>query len=141
MSAHEREEFIREISAENYLVLSVSGGVFAEGVDIRSDNLRGAVIVGPSLPGMDLRTRLQSESYSDRGLNGFLHTWAIPGMTRVIQAAGRLIRNGQQRRMLVLMGKRFCGPPYFDMLPSHWFDSGAIPILSEEMNEISAFNQ
>jgi len=139
MSTHDREEFISEISAEDYLVLTVSGGVFAEGVDIRSDNLRGAVVVGPSLPGMDLRTRLLSESYSERGLNGFFHTWAIPGMTRVIQAAGRLIRNGEQRRMLVLMGKRFCGPPYFDILPSHWFNNGAIPILSDKMQEISSF--
>ena len=140
MSAEDREDFIGEISRDDYLVLIVSGGIFSEGVDLRSENLRGAVVVGPSLPGMDLRSRLLSESFIERGLDGFLHTWAIPGMTRVVQAAGRLIRNPDQRRMLVLMGKRFCGSPYFDMLPSHWFSHGSIPLLSEQMKEIGSFN-
>lgn len=141
MSAEDREDFIGEISRGDYLVLIVSGGIFSEGVDLRSGNLRGAVVVGPSLPGMDLRARLLSESFAERGLDGFLHTWAIPGMTRVVQAAGRLIRNPDQRRMLVLMGKRFCSSPYFDMLPAHWFSDGSIPLLSEEMKEIESFNR
>ena len=139
MSPAGREEFLEELTASGRLALVVSGGIFAEGVDIRSDLLRGAVVVGPSLPGMDLSSRLLVESYREKGCDGFLHALAIPGMVRVIQAAGRLVRSPADRRVLVLMGRRFTREPYFDLLPSHWFRDGWLPVLSDGMDEIGKF--
>lgn len=139
MTGEERISFISQIESGSHLVLTVSGGIFAEGIDLRSDTLRGAVIVGPSLPGMNFRLKLLSESFSIRNRNGFLHTWAIPGMVRVIQAAGRLIRNGEQRRAIILIGKRFTRYPYVGLLPEHWFSNGSIQLLSNGLDDVIAF--
>ncbi|OPL19020.1 MAG: hypothetical protein AVO35_03590 [Candidatus Aegiribacteria sp. MLS_C] len=139
MKEAERVEFISRLEDEDVLALMVSGGIFSEGVDIRSDRLRGAVVVGPSLPGVDLRSRLLSEDFERRGMDGFLHTWAIPGMVRVVQAAGRLVRNSAQRRVLVLVGRRFTIQPYLGLLPKYWFSSGAIRLLKEDMSDIAGF--
>ena len=139
MSREDRSEFIERIESENQLVLTVSGGVFSEGIDLRSENLLGAIIIGPSLPGMNLRMKLLSESYSRRGLSAFIHTWAIPGMVRVIQAAGRLIRNSIERKALVLIGRRFTKYPYIGLLPEHWFKDGSIQLLCGGVSRISDF--
>ena len=140
MTGEERTSFISQIESVSHLVLTVSGGIFAEGIDLRSDTLRGAVIIGPSLPGMNLRLKLLSESFSVRNRNGFLHTWAIPGMVRVIQAAGRLIRNEEQRRIVILIGKRFTRYPYIGLLPEHWFSNGSIQLLSKGLDVLVKFN-
>ncbi len=139
MTNEERISFISQIESGSHLVLTVSGGIFAEGIDLRSDTLRGAVIVGPSLPGMNLRLKLLSESFSIRNRDGFLHTWAIPGIVRVIQAAGRLIRNEEQRRAIILIGKRFTRYPYIGLLPEHWFSDGSIRLLSSGLDDVIAF--
>lgn len=139
MTGEERTSFISQIESGSHLVLTVSGGIFAEGIDLRSDTLRGAVIIGPSLPGMNLRLKLLSESFSVRNRDGFLHTWAIPGMVRVIQAAGRLIRNEKQRRMVILIGKRFTRYPYIGLLPEHWFSNGSIQLLSNGLDDLVNF--
>lgn len=139
MTVQERTSFISHIESGSHLVLTVSGGIFAEGIDLRSDTLRGAVIVGPSLPGMNLRLKLLSESFSIRNIDGFLHTWAIPGMVRVIQAAGRLIRNEEQRRAIILIGKRFTRYPYVGLLPEHWFSNGSIQLLSNGLDDVVKF--
>ncbi len=137
MGTLERLDFISGIEGDDNIVLAVSGGIFSEGIDIRSPRLRGAIVVGPSLPGVDLRSGLLASSFEGRGLNGFHHTWVIPGMIRVIQAAGRLIRDKSQRRVLVLVGRRFTMQPYFGLLPEHWFSDGSIRILTGNTGEIS----
>jgi DNA excision repair protein ERCC-2 len=139
MMHEDRTAFIESMESDEQLVLIVSGGVFSEGIDLRSDSLRGAIIVGPSLPGMNLRMKLLSESYSLRGKDAFIHTWAVPGMVRVIQAAGRLVRNRTERKALVLIGKRFTKYPYFGLLPPHWFKEGSIPLISGGFQRISEF--
>ncbi len=139
MTREDRAEFIDRIESENQLVLIVSGGVFSEGIDLRSESLMGAIIVGPSLPGMNLRMRLLSDTYKQRGIDGFIHTWAIPGMIRVIQAAGRLIRNRSERKALVLIGGRFAKYPYIKLLPEHWFRSGSIQLISGGISRIKDF--
>ena len=139
MTREDRAGFIERIESENQLVLTVTGGVFSEGIDLRSENLLGAIIVGPSLPGMNLRMKLLSESFNVRGLDAFIHTWAIPGMVRVIQAAGRLIRNRIERKALVLIGRRFTKYPYLGLLPEHWFRDGSIQMLCSGVSRIADF--
>ncbi len=139
MSNDDRLDFINDIQSGTGLVFMVSGGIFAEGIDLRSPGLRGAIVVGPSLPGVDLRSKLVSHRYATKGEDGFLHTWAIPGIMRVVQAAGRLIRNREQRRALVLIGLRFTKNPYLGLLPVHWFDRGSIRILREDFSPLGLF--
>ncbi len=121
MTTAEREDFVSSINAGSNLVLAVAGGLFAEGVDLSIPDLRGCFIVGPSLPGVSLKQELLKNRYEATGRNGFLHAFAIPGINRVIQAAGRLIRNPTQQADLVLLGARFIESPYVEHLPDHWF--------------------
>ncbi len=121
MTTSEREDFREQINSGDHLVLAVAGGLFAEGVDLSIPDLRGCFIAGPSLPSISLKQDLLKERYEETGRNGFLHAFAIPGINRVIQAAGRLIRNSEQKADLILMGERFIRDPYFSHLPEHWF--------------------
>jgi len=139
MGPVERERFIARLGAEALVALVVAGGVFAEGVDIRSDLMRGAIVVSPSLPAMDLRSELLAADLEASRGDGFLHASVIPGMVRVIQAAGRLVRSPDERRVLVLVGRRFARSPYIGLLPPHWFRSGWLPVLSDGMEEIREF--
>ena len=120
MTEHDRAEFVELINSGDHLVLAVAGGLFAEGVDLSIPDLRGCFIAGPSLPSVSLRQKLLQERYDDTKRDGFLHAFAIPGINRVIQAAGRLIRNSEQKADLILLGGRFIRDPYFTHLPEHW---------------------
>ncbi|MCK5786863.1 MAG: PD-(D/E)XK nuclease family protein [Candidatus Sabulitectum sp.] len=121
MTEQDRSEFVELINSGDHLILVVAGGLFAEGVDLTIPDLRGCFIAGPSLPSVSLRQKLLQIRYDQTNRNGFLHAFAIPGVNRVIQAAGRLIRNSEQKADLVLLGGRFIRDPYFDHLPEHWF--------------------
>ncbi|MCK5132641.1 MAG: PD-(D/E)XK nuclease family protein [Candidatus Sabulitectum sp.] len=121
MTEHDRAEFVELINSGDHLILAVAGGLFAEGVDLSIPDLRGCFIAGPSLPSVSLRQKLLQERYDDTKRDGFLHAFAIPGVNRVIQAAGRLIRNSEQKADLILLGGRFIRDPYFTHLPEHWF--------------------
>jgi Rad3-related DNA helicase len=130
MSPSERTEFINSVESGGHLTLTVSGGIFSEGIDLRIPDLKGAMVVGPCLPGIDLRSRLLSERFQAQEKDGFLHTWVIPGMNRVIQAAGRLVRSPEDKAQLILLGRRFTRYPYVKLLPTHWFRDGKIELLS-----------
>lgn len=140
MTTADRSEFICRIENGTGLILIVSGGIFSEGVDFRCDSLKGAVVVSPTLPGINLRTELLREYYSGTGDDGFRRTLAIPGIARVIQAAGRLVRNKTQHRILILIGRRFTLPVYFNLLPKHWFDRGKIRILADSLSGLMEFS-
>lgn len=139
MSTQERGDFLQRLEQSDNLVLTVSGGIFAEGVDLRAPTRRGAVVVGPCLPVPELRNRLLAERHQSMGEDGFLHAMVIPGMNRVIQAAGRLIRGPDDYGALILVDRRFCLEPFFDLLPRHWFRDGSIPLLSDGMTELAEF--
>ncbi len=121
MTERDRADFVEQINEGDHLILAVAGGLFAEGVDLSIPDLRGCFIAGPSLPSISLRQKLLQERYDKTNRDGFLHAFAIPGINRVIQAAGRLIRNSEQKADLILLGGRFIRAPYFNHLPDHWF--------------------
>jgi Rad3-related DNA helicase len=139
MREADRAAFLRRVEDEDHLVMTVAGGIFAEGVDLDAPNRRGGIIAGPCLPGLDLETRLLERYYSSSGRDGFLHAAVIPGVNRVIQAAGRLVRGAADRCVLVLFDHRFGTEQYLDLLPAHWKIGGRLPVLSESMREIDRF--
>jgi DNA excision repair protein ERCC-2 len=109
------------------LLLAVAGGVFAEGVDYPGDMLRAVAVVGPCLPVPTIETRLLQEYYEERFERGFEFAFVVPGMTRVVQAAGRLIRSETDQGVIALLDRRFLDSPYRDRLPADWLagDAGA----------------
>ena len=125
------------------LLLAAAGGVFAEGVDLPSDALIGAIVVGPALPALSFDRLLMQAHHRERGLeaeDAFAYAMAYPGMQRVIQAAGRVHRTPEDRGVIVLLGARFCQPPYCDALPRHWYDHGPEELVvgEDEGEDLSA---
>jgi len=119
----QREVILRELRdprAESVLLLAVAGGVFAEGIDYPGESLRGVAVVGPCLPVPDPERQLLEREYQERFDRGFDYAYAIPGMTRVVQAAGRLIRSERDTGVIALLGRRFLREPYRSLLPEAW---------------------
>lgn len=102
------------------LLLAVAGGVFAEGVDYPGDVLKAVAVVGPCLPGLSLEQQLLQAYYDERFDKGFEYAFVVPGMTRVVQAAGRLIRSPNDRGVIALFDKRFLWSVYRRHLPQDW---------------------
>ena len=128
----QREEMLdllRTAIFGDVLLLAVAGGVFAEGVDYPGDVLKAVAIVGPCLPPLTLEQQLLQEYYEERFEKGFEYAFIVPGMTRVVQAAGRLIRSPEDRGVIALFDKRFLRSPYKQHLPADWLDGGKVQAL------------
>ncbi len=102
---------------EAQLLLAVSGGSLAEGVDLPGRLLEGVIVVGPALPAVSVDNELMRAYYDRREQDGFDYAYRIPGMTQVAQAGGRLIRSERDRGFLILVGPRFLQPEYQRLLP------------------------
>lgn len=101
--------------------LAVMGGLFGEAIDLPGEQLIGAIIVGPGLPGVNLEQELLRDYFDqERDDSGFYYAYMVPGMTRVIQAAGRVFRTPQDRGVIILVDDRFLEPPYRNLLPPDW---------------------
>ena len=119
------------------LLLSVAGGVFAEGVDYPGDMLQAVVVVGPCLPGVGLEQRLLQDHFEERFEKGFEYAYVVPGMTRVIQAAGRLIRSAGDRGVIALLDRRFLDLPYVEYLPTDWIPEDGPRALAGNPAEVT----
>lgn len=108
------------MEGRGHVLLAVLGGIFAEGVDLPGDALLGAVVVGPALPQANLERRLLQKWYQDSFREGFRYAWLVPGMSRVVQAAGRIIRTEDDVGAIVLVGRRFLRNEYAAMMPDEW---------------------
>jgi len=102
------------------VLAAVLGGIFAEGVDPPPGALRAVFIVGPGLPPVGLERDLLREHYEERFGDGWLHASLVPGMIRVVQAAGRLVRRPEDRGVVVLVGRRFRWREHQALLPADW---------------------
>jgi DNA excision repair protein ERCC-2 len=120
------------------LLLAVAGGVFAEGVDYPGDMLQAVAVVGPCLPAVSLERQLLQEYYEERFERGFEYAFVVPGMTRVVQAAGRLLRSPEDRGVIALFDRRFLAAPYAAHLPGHWLPEGGAMALAGEPAEAAA---
>lgn len=121
---------LRSALLGDVLLLAVAGGVFAEGVDYPGDMLKAVAVVGPCLPAVSLERQLLKDYYQQRFERGFEYAFVVPGMTRVVQAAGRLIRSAGDRGVIALLDHRFLRPPYRGHLPADWLDDGEAPALA-----------
>jgi Rad3-related DNA helicase len=121
MSEPERQALLARLSAGRPMVLAaVLGGVFAEGIDLPPGALDAVMVVGPALPPVGLERDLLRAFFEDRYGEGFRYASLIPGMTRVVQAAGRLLRRPEDRGAIVLFDRRFRWRDYRELLPEDW---------------------
>ena len=135
MTEREREEFLEEFqSREGTLVgFCVLGGIFSEGVDLTGERLIGAVIVGTGLPQIGSEREILKEYYDRKKQSGFDYAYRYPGMNKVLQAAGRVIRTKEDRGTILLMDDRFLDWDYRNLFPREWSD---LQICSLETVEI-----
>lgn len=102
------------------LGFAILGGLFAEGVDYAGPALDGVIIVGSGMPQPTQRQQMMRQHYDSMGVDGFAFAYRFPGMTRVIQTAGRLIRSATDRGILLLLDPRFSRSDFRELMPTHW---------------------
>ncbi|EPY06279.1 DEAD 2 domain-containing protein [Paenibacillus alvei TS-15] len=123
MAEEERESFLSAFDADNEGVLigfAVMGGVFSEGIDLVGDRLTGVAIVGVGLPQIGLERDIIRDYFNSQGKNGFDYAYVYPGMNKVLQAGGRLIRSETDQGELLLIDDRYLHPHYAALLPDEW---------------------
>ncbi|MCR5460327.1 MAG: ATP-dependent DNA helicase [Acetatifactor sp.] len=109
-----------EKQPETLVGFCVLGGVFSEGIDLREDSLIGAVIVGTGLPQVGYEKELLKAYFDERGENGFDYAYRFPGMNKVLQAAGRVIRTQEDVGVITLLDERFLQGSYRKTFPREW---------------------
>ncbi|WP_318152506.1 ATP-dependent DNA helicase [Paenibacillus terricola] len=123
MSEEERESFLASFQAgstESLVGFAVMGGIFSEGVDLVGDRLTGVAVVGVGLPQVGLE-RDMIRDYCERSeRSGFDYAYVYPGMNKVLQAGGRLIRSEKDYGRLLLIDDRYLAQPYNRLLPAEW---------------------
>ena len=130
MSGAEREAFIASFRPDNprmHIGFCVLGGSFSEGVDLPGKCLIGAVIVGVGMPGLSSLRNIMREYYDEtREGEGYAYAYTYPGMNRVLQAAGRVIRSPEDRGAVVLLDDRYTEERYRRLFPRHWENISAV---------------
>ena len=123
MSIGARNRFLARFtdkSKEALLGFCVLGGSFSEGVDMQGESLIGAIVVGVGFPSISSELNLAKEYFDRTRESGMEYAYIYPGMNKVMQAVGRVIRSEQDRGIAVIIDDRFSHPPYTTLIPGHW---------------------
>lgn len=133
MTEAERETFLRKFtgkgpggaqSAPRTLIgFCVMGSFFGEGIDLRGESLIGVIVVGTALPQVGTEREILKNYFDRRGMDGFFYSYTCPGMAKVLQAAGRVIRTEEDRGVILLIDERFSRRTYREMFPREWSDA------------------
>ena len=140
MSEEKREEFLREFNekrSEGLVAFCVLGGIFSEGIDLTEEKLIGAIIVGTGLPQVCNEREILKNYFDEKQENGFSYAYLYPGMNKVQQAAGRVIRTEKDTGVIALLDERFLGKQYQDTFPREWstYQRCGLTTVSEKIQE------
>ena len=123
MTEQQKTDFIsqfEEITENGLLGFCVMGGIYGEGIDLTGDKLIGCAVVGVGIPQINTQLNTLMEYYNNAGENGFAYAYQYPGMNKVMQAAGRVIRTETDRGVVLLIDSRFTTDRYLRNMPPHW---------------------
>ena len=146
MSEIDREIFLENFYEDPSMTMvgfCVMGGIFAEGIDLVGSRLIGAIVVGCGLPQVSAETEILRRYYDEdhedadgkgREKNGFSYAYLIPGMNKVLQSAGRVIRTASDRGVIVLLDDRFLTRECQSMFPREW--SSYVPCRAEQVRGV-----
>ena len=141
MTKEEKRDFLAEFEKESdsYLIgFCVMGGIYSEGIDLAGESLIGAVIVGIGIPSLSYEREAMAAYYNEKYEEGKQFAYIYPGVNRVLQAAGRVIRREDDRGVIVLIDDRFDDPIYKTVIPKHWSGIryvGDPKLLREELDD------
>ena len=125
MDEEERENFLRafEMGREKSLIgFGVLGGIFSEGIDLTNEKLIGTLIIGTGLPQVCNEREILKSYFDQKGLYGFDYAYRYPGMNKVLQAAGRVIRTEDDHGVILLLDERFQREKGKEIFPKEWAD-------------------
>lgn len=142
MTEEEREDFLAlfvpkpEVTTIGFCVM---GGIFSEGIDLKSDRLIGTVIVGVGLPQVCLERDIIRDYFNERSNEGFEYAYMFPGMNKVMQAAGRVIRSETDRGIILLIDERFSNRSYQNLFPREWFPYSRVAKADDILRHANEF--
>ena len=137
MNEDERQAFLdsfKERPHETTLGFCVLGGIFSEGIDLKSDRLIGVIIVGTGLPGIGSERELLKTYFDETRGEGFDYAYLYPGMNKVFQAGGRVIRSESDQGVIALLDERFNYQRYQRLFPREWIPFQKLNCNSVEKN-------
>ncbi len=123
MKEADREEFLQSFEQEydtSFVAFCVMGGIFSEGIDLTNERLIGAIVVGTGLPQISNEREILKNYYDTTSGNGFDYAFRFPGMNKVLQAAGRVIRTAEDYGVILLLDERFLQSDYIPLYPREW---------------------
>lgn len=133
MSEQEKEQFLQAFALrpeKSTVGFCVMGGIFGEGIDLKNDRLIGTVIVGTGLPMVCDEKELFRFYFEEKNGHGFDYAYLYPGMNKVMQSAGRVIRTTEDRGAILLLDERFLTSSYQNLFPREWFPFEAVNAAS-----------
>ena len=142
MDEGQRTEFLAQFLARDgkpLLGFAVLGGVFGEGVDLTGESLIGVAVVSPGLPQIGPRQEQLRDYFEETRGAGFDYAYRYPGMNKVLQAAGRVIRTPQDRGVVLLIDDRFLAPDTRRLMPPHWEHLRVVDSADAWKDELAAF--
>ena len=124
LSEEGREAFLQRFREDEEPVLGfcILGGIFSEGIDLVGERLIGAAIIGTGLPMVCNEREIQQNFFEDREGKGFEYAYLYPGMNKVQQAAGRVVRTMEDKGVILLLDDRFVTQQVVDTFPAEWED-------------------
>lgn len=125
MNEIEREEFLGEfakIREKSMVAFCVMGGIFSEGIDLTEEKLIGAIVVGTGFPQVSMEREIIKKYFDDKGSNGFDYAYKYPGINKVLQSAGRVIRTINDIGVIMLLDARFKESGFKGLFPREWDD-------------------
>ncbi|MBT0132119.1 ATP-dependent DNA helicase [Listeria seeligeri] len=142
MDEEQREAFLEAFKAGNPETLvgfCVLGGVFSEGIDLRGERLIGAAIVGVGMAQLNPESDLIKDYYNETIGQGFDYAYQLPGMNKVLQAVGRVIRGESDRGVVLLIDERFSASRYRALFPAHWNHAKIVKNTEEITEQVTEF--
>lgn len=142
MTFAQREEFLAGFKDDTGVLrlgFCVLGGSFSEGVDLPGSRLIGTVIVGVGLPGISNERNIMKDYFDNTRENGYDYAYTYPGMNRVLQAAGRVIRTETDCGIVVLIDDRYATEQYKAMFPLHWSHAKYVHSAQELAGAVKKF--
>lgn len=124
LSENERDAFLERFQEQENPVVGfcILGGIFSEGIDLVGERLIGVAIIGTGLPMVCNEREIQQNFFANRGRDGFLYAYLYPGMNKVQQAAGRVVRTMEDKGVILLLDDRFVSKQVVDTFPIEWSD-------------------
>ena len=142
MTEEEKEEFLKEFESccgRTLIGFAVMGGMFGEGIDLTGDKLLGAIVVGVGLPQICLERDIIKNHFEKTNGLGFEYGYVYPGMNKVMQAVGRVIRTDEDRGVVLLVDERFTQGTYKKLFPQEWSHGVIVGSCKEINNKVNEF--